>query len=90
MQPLVYFRAEASLITRAYYITRYACHRVTITSRVVKPFFFALPIRLFPAVSLRARTANKKLSYWRNDFTVLQRKKRLGDATQRRASFPYR
>jgi len=64
IQPLVYFRAEAPLITRAYYITRYACHRVTITSRIT---FFSFSLSLFIPVSLR--TANKKLPYRRNGFT---------------------
>lgn len=42
MQPLVYFRTEAPLITRAYYITRYACHRVTITSRIAQMVFLSI------------------------------------------------
>lgn len=45
MQPLVYFRAEAPLITRAYYITRYACHRVTITSRIARMVFLSISNR---------------------------------------------
>lgn len=64
MQPLVYFRAEAPLITRAYYITRYACHRVTIPS---SRMFFSLSLSpsppslfLFPTISSRVRVANEK------------------------------
>lgn len=52
MQPLVYFRAEAPLITRAYYITRYACHRVTITFLCIAGAFFSLCLSTLSPSSL--------------------------------------
>jgi len=70
MQPLVYFRAEASLITRAYYITRYACHRVTITSRVANvflhPFYPSVPSRFIARSHSKQETVVLKKRFYKS------------------------